>query len=322
VNCLDVHVDSHPDQVALIWERDEPCTEFTHTHGDESDPRCQNRDVISAEAVARWDLTSVSCLAVTAEILSNNKRTTQRTFLRNPWTSGRSVSAQCRAVITCNQGVRGGRVIELKAAAVKTCPSVQHRTEQLAVMGKMDIPQEEKVHTSPKITNTPSPYLTGPHLTSPSCETQAGYLLYTSITHQLVFDYQDGDVFGCMADIGWITGQSYVVYGPLCNGATTVLFDSTPVYPDPGRYWETVQWLQINQFYGAPTALWLLLRHGDDWVRKYDWSSLRMLGLVGEPINHEAWHWFHSVVGEGRCPLVDTWWQTETGRVCIAPRPA
>ena len=129
-------------------------------------------------------------------------------------------------------------------------------------------------------------------------------------------------MFGCVADIGWITGHTYVVYGTLFNGGTTVLFESTPTYPDPGRYWETVQRLKINQFYGAPTAIRLLLKYGDEWVKKYDRSSLKTLGSVGEPLNHEAWTWFHDLVGEGRCDLVDTWWQTETGGIAIAPRPS
>ena len=139
---------------------------------------------------------------------------------------------------------------------------------------------------------------------------------------QLVFDYRPGDIFGCVADIGWITGHSYVVYGPLINGGTSVLFESTPTHPDPGRYWETVQRLGINQFYGAPTAIRLLLRYGDEFVTRYDRSSLRTLGSVGEPINVEAWEWYNNLVGEGRCDLVDTWWQTETGGICIAPRPS
>uniref|UniRef100_A0A4W3JP95 acetate--CoA ligase n=1 Tax=Callorhinchus milii TaxID=7868 RepID=A0A4W3JP95_CALMI len=152
--------------------------------------------------------------------------------------------------------------------------------------------------------------------------TQAGYLLYAALTHRYVFDYHDGDVFGCVADIGWITGHSYVVYGPLCNGGTTVLFESTPVYPNAGRYWEMVERLKINQFYGSPTAIRLLLKYGDKWVKCHDRSSLKTLGSVGEPLNSEAWAWYYKVVGDGRCPVVDTWWQTETGGVCIAPRPA
>ncbi|XP_005754309.1 acetyl-coenzyme A synthetase 2-like, mitochondrial isoform X2 [Pundamilia nyererei] len=251
-----------------------------------------------------------------------------------------NVSAGCKAVITFNEGVRGGRVIQLKAtvdAAVKTCPSVQHvfvcqRTETPVVMGERDVQLEEAMSSQPAVCAPEaldSEDLLFLLYTSGSTgkpkgvvHTQAGYLLYASLTLQHVFDYRDGDVFGCVADVGWITGHSYVVYGPLCNGATTVLFESTPVYPNPGRYWETVERLRISQFYGAPTALRLLLKYGESWVKKYDRSSLRTLGSVGEPINHEAWHWFHSVVGEGRCPLVDTWWQTETGGVCIAPRPA
>ncbi|MCL4142499.1 UNVERIFIED_CONTAM: hypothetical protein GTU68_043361 [Idotea baltica] len=150
----------------------------------------------------------------------------------------------------------------------------------------------------------------------------AGYLLYAAVTHKHVFDYNVGDVFGCVADIGWITGHSYVVYGPLANGATTVLFESTPTYPDPGRYWETISRLGINQFYCAPTALRLLLRFGDSFPSKYDTSSLRVLGSVGEPLNHEAWHWYNDVIGKGKSSVVDTWWQTETGGIMVSPRPS
>ncbi|XP_063247824.1 acetyl-coenzyme A synthetase 2-like, mitochondrial isoform X5 [Prinia subflava] len=254
--------------------------------------------------------------------------------------AGRIVDSGCKAVITYNQGVRGGRTIELKATvdeAVKNCPSIKHvfvaqRTDKKVQMGDRDIPLEEEM-TKADCTCIPESMDSEDTLfmlyTSGSTgkpkgvvHTQAGYLLYAALTHKYVFDYQQGDVFGCVADIGWITGHSYVVYGPLCNGATSVLFESTPVYPDPGRYWEVVQRLKINQFYGAPTAIRLLLNYGEEWVKKYDRSSLKVLGSVGEPINKEAWQWFHQVVGEGRCALVDTWWQTETGGICIAPRPS
>ncbi|CAJ0932952.1 unnamed protein product [Ranitomeya imitator] len=284
-------------------------------------------------------------------------------------------TANCKAVITFNQGLRGGRVTELKKTvdeAVKSCPSIKHvfvaqRTDNKVHMGNLDIPLEEDglergefskretdeykvaiVQARINKSNSKSfcrvkdlcLYMFWQEMakTDPVCppesmdsedmlfmlytsgstgkpkgivHTQAGYLLYASLTHKYVFDYKQGDVFGCVADIGWITGHSYVVYGPLCNGATTVLFESTPIYPDPGRYWETVERLRINQFYGAPTAIRLLLKYGDEWVKKYDRSSLKMLGSVGEPINHEAWEWFYNVVGDGRCDLLDTWWQTE-----------
>ncbi|CAJ1057607.1 acetyl-coenzyme A synthetase 2-like%2C mitochondrial [Xyrichtys novacula] len=250
--------------------------------------------------------------------------------------AGRIQDAQCKAVVTCNESVQGGQRVPLKQtvdAAVKRCPTVQHvfvsqRTETLAVMGELVVTLEKAMSCQPAVC-PPEPLDSEDLLfllyTSGSTgkpkgivHTQAGYLLYTSLTHQYVFDCRDGDVFGCVGDVGWIAGHSYIVYGPLCNGATTVLFESTPVYPNPGRYWEMVERLRITQFYGAPTALRLLLKYDESWVKKYDRSSLRMLGSVGEPINHEAWHWFHDVVGDGLCPIVDTWWQT----VCIAPRPA
>ncbi|XP_071834957.1 acetyl-coenzyme A synthetase 2-like, mitochondrial isoform X3 [Apostichopus japonicus] len=149
---------------------------------------------------------------------------------------------------------------------------------------------------------------------------QAGYLLHAMMAHKFVFDYCPGDIYACVADVGWITGHSFVVYGPLCNGATSILFESVPTYPDPGRYWEMVERFKVNQIYLAPTALRLLLKSGDTFVKKYDRSSLRTLGCVGEPLNHEAWEWYHDVVGDKRCDLVDTWWQKETGAICISPR--
>jgi acetyl-CoA synthetase len=150
----------------------------------------------------------------------------------------------------------------------------------------------------------------------------AGYLLYAMVTHNTAFDFHAGNTFGCVADIGWITGHSYIMYGPLANGGTTLLFESIPTYPDPGRYWELVERLRLTHFYAAPTALRVLMKHGTKWVFKHDRSSLRVLGSVGEPINKDAWTWYNDVVGEKRCDLVDTWWQTETGGICLSPRPS
>jgi len=151
--------------------------------------------------------------------------------------------------------------------------------------------------------------------------TTGGYLLHTAVTHKLVFDYQDGDIYWCTADIGWVTGHSYIVYGPLTNGAVSLMFEGVPTYPDPGRFWQVCEKYKVNQFYTAPTAIRALIRQGDEWVKKYDLSSLRILGSVGEPINPEAWMWYYEVVGGGRCPIVDTWWQTETGGFLITPLP-
>lgn len=347
VNCLDVHVEKHPDRVALIWERDEPGTEVKVTYRELLETTCRLANTLKTHGVHKGDRVAiympVSPMAVAA-MLACARIGAVHTVVFAGFSSealaGRIQDAQCKAVVTCNQGVRGGRVIDLKPTvdtAVKSCPSVQQvfvarRTSNPTPMGKLDIPLEEAM-AEESAECPPEPMDSEDMLfmlyTSGSTgkpkgivHTQAGYLLYAALTHQYVFDYHPGDVFGCVADVGWVTGHSYVVYGPLCNGATTVLFESTPVYPDPGRYWETVQRLGITQFYGAPTALRLLLKYEESWVKKYDRSSLRTLGSVGEPINHEAWEWFYNVVGEGRCPLVDTWWQTETGGVCIAPLPA
>uniref|UniRef100_A0A671LC11 Propionate--CoA ligase n=1 Tax=Sinocyclocheilus anshuiensis TaxID=1608454 RepID=A0A671LC11_9TELE len=296
VNCLDVHVAKDPDRVALIWEKDEPGTEERITYRELLEMTCRLANTLKSYGVQRRERVAiympVSTMAVAAMMACARigaVHTVVFAGFSSEALAGRIQDAQCKFVITCNQGVRGGRIFDLKSTvdkAVKSCPSVRHvfvakRTNNSVPMGKLDISLDE-----------------------------------------YVFDYTPGDVFGCVADIGWITGHSYVVYGPLCNGATSVLFESTPVYPNPGRYWETVQRLRINQFYGAPTAIRLLLKYEENWVKKYDRSSLKTLASVGEPINHEAWEWFHNVVGDGRCPLVDTWWQTETGGVCIAPLPA
>uniref|UniRef100_A0A7N5KPE7 Propionate--CoA ligase n=1 Tax=Ailuropoda melanoleuca TaxID=9646 RepID=A0A7N5KPE7_AILME len=323
VNCLDQHVQKSPESVALIWERDEPGTEVRITYRELLETTCRLANTLKRHGIRRGDRVAiympVSPLAVAAMLacarigavhtvvfagfsaeslagrINDGRALSTYWIISLPAPRGvyldqsQHLGAKCKVVITFNQGLRGGRVVELKKIvdeAVKQCPTVQHvlvahRTDNKVHMGHRDIPLE-----------------------------------------QLVFDYRPGDVFGCVADIGWITGHSYVVYGPLCNGATSVLFESTPVYPDAGRYWETVQRLKINQFYGAPTAVRLLLKYGDSWVKKYDRSSLRTLGSVGEPINLEAWEWLHKVVGDSRCTLVDTWWQTETGGICIAPRPS
>uniref|UniRef100_A0A673LMC5 Propionate--CoA ligase n=1 Tax=Sinocyclocheilus rhinocerous TaxID=307959 RepID=A0A673LMC5_9TELE len=296
VNCLDVHVAKDPDRVALIWEKDEPGTEERITYRELLEMTCRLANTLKSYGVQKGERVAiympVSPMAVAAMMACARIGAVHNVVFAGFSSEAlacRIQDAQCKFVITCNHGVRGGRIFDLKSMvdrAVKSCPSVRHvfvakRTNNSVPMGKLDISLDE-----------------------------------------YVFDYTPGDVFGCVADIGWITGHSYVVYGPLCNGATSVLFESTPVYPNPGRYWETVQRLRINQFYGAPTAIRLLLKDEENWVKKYDRSSLKTLASVGEPINHEAWEWFHNVVGDGRCPLVDTWWQTETGGVCIAPLPA
>ncbi|XP_045301484.1 acetyl-coenzyme A synthetase 2-like, mitochondrial isoform X3 [Leopardus geoffroyi] len=301
VNCLDQHVRKSPESVALIWERDEPGTEVRITYRELLETTCRLANTLKRHGIRRGDRVAiympVSPLAVAA-MLACARLGAVHTVVFAGFSAeslaGRINDAKCKVVITFNQGLRGGRVVELKKIvdeAVKHCPTIQHvlvahRTDNKVHMGRLDIPLEQEMAKEDTVCAPESMssedmlfllYTSGSTGTPKGLvHTQAGYLLYAAVTHRLVFDYRPGDIFGCVADIGWITGHSYVVYGPLCNGATTVLFESTPVYPD----------------------------------------------AVGEPINYEAWEWLHKVVGDCRCTLVDTWWQTETGGICIAPRPS
>ncbi|KAM9839970.1 acetyl-coenzyme A synthetase 2-like, mitochondrial [Aulostomus maculatus] len=347
VNCLDRHVLTHPERVALIWERDDPGSEVKVTYRQLLEMTCRLGNLLRRRGVKKGDCVTIympPCPLAVASMLACTRIGAAHNVVFAGFSSealaDRIRDAQSSTVITVNQGVRGGKVIQLKNTvneAVQRSPTVQQvfvamRTENPVVMTAKDVAMEEEMAKEDTVCEPAAMdsedvlfllYTSG-STGKPKglVHTQAGYLLYAALTHKYVFDYHDGDVFGCVADIGWITGHSYTVYGPLANGGTTVLFESTPMYPDPGRYWEMVQRLKINQFYGAPTAIRQLLKYGDQWVHKYDRSTLKTLGSVGEPINTEAWEWYHRVVGDGRCPVVDTWWQTETGGICIAPRPS
>ncbi|XP_048163696.1 acetyl-coenzyme A synthetase 2-like, mitochondrial [Corvus hawaiiensis] len=347
VNCLDRHVHVAPDKVALIWEKDEPGEEVRVTYRELLELTCRLGNTLKRQGVKQGDRVTIympPCPLAVASMLACARIGAVHAVVFAGFSAeslaDRIRDAQSETVITVNQGLRGGKIIELKKTvdqAVKQCPRVKRvlvsmRTTNEVPMTALDVPLEEEmmkedVCCEPAVMDSENMLFllyTSGSTGKPKglVHSQAGYLLFAALTHKYVFDYQDRDIFGCVADIGWITGHTYVVYGPLCNGGTTVLFESTPVYPNPGRYWETVERLRINQFYGAPTAIRLLLRYGDEWVKKYDRSSLKVLGSVGEPINKEAWEWYFRVVGETRCPVVDTWWQTETGGICISPRPS
>ncbi|XP_042358908.1 acetyl-coenzyme A synthetase 2-like, mitochondrial [Plectropomus leopardus] len=347
VNCLDRHVHTCPERVALIWEKDEPGSEVKITYRQLLEMTCRLGNLLRRHGVRRGDCVTIympPCPLAVASMLACARIGAAHNVVFAGFSAEalaeRIRDAQSSIVITVNQGVRGSKVTELKKTvdtAVQSCPTVQQvfvamRTENPVAMTAKDVAMEKEMLKEDVVCEPAAMHsedvlfllYTSGSTGKPKglVHTQAGYLLFVALTHRYVFSYHDGDVFGCVADIGWITGHSYSVYGPLANGGTTVLFESTPLYPDPGRYWEMVQRLKINQFYGAPTAIRLLLKYGDQWVHKYDRSSLKTLGSVGEPINTEAWEWYHRVVGDGRCPVVDTWWQTETGGICITPRPS
>ena len=347
VNCVDRHAKLTPNKVALIWEKDEPGQTESVSYKYLHEMVGKMSNVLKEFGVKKGDRVAiympVSPVAVAAMLACTRIGAIHSVVFAGfsaDALAQRIQDANAETVITSDQAVRGGKVIELKKtvdSAVLKCPSVKRvfvgrRTGNSVPCTDKDIDLDAALakadsHSEPEVMDSEDPLFmlyTSGSTGKPKgiVHSQSGYLLYASITQKYVFNYTENDIFGCVADIGWITGHSYVVYGPLCNGATTVLFESVPTYPDPGRYWEMVERLQINQFYGAPTAIRMLLRYPNSFVTKYDLSSLRVLGSVGEPINNEAWEWYYNVVGKKKCDVVDTWWQTETGGIVITPRPS
>lgn len=347
VNCIDRHLKDRGDEPALIWEVDEPGKEVVYSYRKLSQKVGQIGNMLKNSGVKAGDRVTIY-LSNSPYAIATMLACARIGAIHNVVFAGFSAdalasrinNAQSETVITANTILRGGRLIPAKKTvdeAVSRCPCVkrvfvQYRTDTEVPMGKLDINMDKAMAAeSPDCAvvdrqseDTLFMLYTSGSTGAPKglIHSTAGYLLYANVTFKHAFDYKVGERFGCVADIGWITGHSYVLYGPLSNGATTLLFESTPQYPDPGRYWEMVERLKLNHIYLSPTALRLLLKSGDDYVKKYNRSSLRKLGCVGEPLNHQAWEWFYEVVGEKRCDIIDTWWQTETGGICISPRPS
>ncbi|MBI5462061.1 MAG: acetate--CoA ligase [Gammaproteobacteria bacterium] len=346
-NCLDRHLATRGDQTALIWESDDPNVDKKITYRELHTEVCKLGNVLKTRGVKKGDRVCIympmipeAVVAMLACARIGAVHSVVFGGFSPESLKDRILDSDCRVVITADEGVRGGRAVPLKTntdEALKACPNVNTVLTVKRTGGKIvwddkrdvwyheamtqasaDCPPEEMDAEDPLFilytsgsTGKPKGVL----------HTTGGYLLFAAITHKYTFDYHDGDIFWCTADVGWVTGHSYIVYGPLANGAISLVFEGIPTYPDAGRFWAVIDKHQVNTFYTAPTAIRALMREGDAPVKKHARSSLKLLGTVGEPINPEAWEWYYHVVGDDRCPIVDTWWQTETGGHLITPLP-
>jgi acetyl-CoA synthetase len=347
VNCIDRHLETRADQIALIWEGDNPAHDKKITYRQLHEDVCKFANVLKELGVKKGDRVCIY-LPMISEAASVMLACTRIGAVHSVVFGGFSAEAlkdrildsDCQYVVCADEGYRGGKTIAIKAnvdIAAALCPQLkkvivikntgnpvewhEHRDiwYQQAMSEASSICPPEEMHAEDPLFILYTSGSTG----KPKgiLHSTGGYLLYTAMTHKYVFDYHDGDIYWCTADIGWVTGHSYMIYGPLCNGATTLLFEGVPTYPEADRFWRVIDKHQVNIFYTAPTAIRALMAQGNDFVDRTDRSSLRILGSVGEPINPEAWEWYYHIVGNESCPIMDTWWQTETGGILITPLP-
>ncbi|MCW8916843.1 MAG: acetate--CoA ligase [Magnetovibrio sp.] len=346
-NCIDRHLATRANQTAIIWEGDDPEESKNITYQELHDEVCKLANAMKAQGVKKGDVVTLY-MPMIPEAAYAMLACTRIGAIHSIVFGGFSPDAlasriqgsESNCVITADYSLRGKKAIPLKTnadEALKTCPSVKSMIVVKRTGGDVewvdgrdvwyeDAVADQAATCEPEEMNAEDPmfilYTSGSTGAPKGVQhTTGGYLVYASMTHQYVFDYHDGEVYWCTADVGWVTGHSYIVYGPLANGATTLMFEGVPSYPDASRFWQVVDKHNVNIFYTAPTAIRALMRDGDEPVKKTSRKSLRLLGSVGEPINPEAWKWYYEVVGDSRCPIVDTWWQTETGGILITPLP-
>ncbi|MGI9364883.1 MAG: acetate--CoA ligase [Rhizobiaceae bacterium] len=350
-NCIDRHLATRGDQVAIIWEGDDPSEDMKITYKELYKHVCRLANAMKANGVKKGDRVTLYMPMIPEAayaMLACTRIGAVHSIVFGGFSpdalAGRLVDCDSTFIITADEGLRGGKPIPLKNnvdKAIEIAATQGNQVESVLVVERTkgsiswqpgrDIWYHEAIadvadDCPPEEMNAEDPlfilYTSGSTGTPKGVlHTTGGYLVWASFTHQYVFDYHDGDIYWCTADVGWVTGHSYIVYGPLANGATTLMFEGVPSYPDNSRFWQVCDKHQVNIFYTAPTAIRALMQTGEELVKKTARSSLRLLGSVGEPINPEAWEWYYNVVGDARCPIVDTWWQTETGGILISPLP-
>ncbi len=346
-NCLDRHLETRGDQTAIIWEGDDPKDDKKITYSELHEAVCRLANGLKEIGVQKGDRVTIYLPMIpeaAVAMLACTRVGAVHSVVFGGFSpdslAGRIQDCDSNILITADEGLRGGRKVPLKKNAdlalascpsVKKCVVVKRTGGDVAWDDSRDVWYHELTEAAspdcpPAEMNAEDPLFilyTSGSTGKPKgvLHTTGGYMVYTSMTHEYVFDYHDGDVYWCTADVGWVTGHSYIVYGPLANGAITLMFEGVPNYPDASRFWQVCDKHKVNSFYTAPTAIRALMREGEGPVKATDRSSLRLLGTVGEPINPEAWMWYHELVGDQRCPIVDTWWQTETGGILITPLP-
>ena len=345
-NCIDRHANKTPNKIAIIWEGDNPEDHKKITYKELLEKVNRTANALKSLGVKKGDcvtvyLTMIPELAYT--MLACARIGAIHSIIFGGFSSesiaNRIKDCNSKFIVTADQGIRGGKIIPLKKTvddALENCPSIkkclyfQKSNSEIKIVNKLDTKLNEIIENSsdicdPEIMSAEDPLFilyTSGSTGKPKgvMHTSGGYLVYASITHEYIFNYNEGDIYWCTADIGWVTGHSYIIYGPLANGATTLMFEGVPNYPSTSRFWEVVDKHKVNIFYTAPTAIRALMREGDEPVKKTSRESLKLLGTVGEPINPEAWRWYYEIPGNKKCPIVDTWWQTETGGILISPQ--